>query len=108
MFVVGGQNGRNLERGLQAEYKRRGQHITGEWFKGDAVRELPSIADFANVYYGRHTVSLSEAWEGCEPLVDLYVAAHGNSPEAVDVKKCRAEFMWILDQAEKGLLTILS
>lgn len=108
LFVVGGQQGRNLERGIHAEYKRRGRHVRGEWFSGKAEDEIASIADFAKANYSHGLVSLSQAWGGCEPLVDLYVAAHVNTPHAVDVKKCRSEFLWIVEQAEKGALTVLS
>lgn len=108
LFVVGGQQGRNLERGIHAEYKRRGKHVRGEWFSGKAEGEISEIADFAKARYPDGIVSLSSAWEGCEPLVNLYMAAHVNTPQAVDVIKCRADFMWIVDQAATGALTVLS
>lgn len=108
LFVVGGQQGRNLERAIHAEYKRKGRHVRGEWFSGDPDREIATISDYAKTYYPAGVISLSAAWSGCEPLVDLYLAAHKGSPDAIDVHKCRSDFLWVVDQAEKGLLTVLS
>jgi hypothetical protein len=108
LVIIGGQNGRNLERSLHAEYKRRQAHVKGEWFTGDPIKELPFIRDFATLNYRGSVTSLSDAWDGCEPLVALYSAAHRDTANAVDMAKCRADFMWVLGQAEKGVLTVLS
>jgi len=108
LIVVGGQDGRNLERFILSEYKRKGRHVRGEWFSGDATKEMPIIRDLALTYYGSSVVSLSDAYEGCEPLVDLYIAANGNSPATIDMIKCRADFLWVVERADKNHLTVLS
>lgn len=108
IIVTGWQHGRNIERALISEYKRRGLHIRGEWFKGDADAEIPSIRDFVVSRYANNITTLKEAYDGCEPLVDLYVAANKNQRAAVDVLEYRRGFMWLVGQVESGDLTVLS
>lgn len=103
LFVVGNQEGRNVERGIQAELKRRDIHAKNEWFHGRAAQWWPAIADFTKARYGRHLVTLADAWEGCEPLVPLYVACHKGTERAIDVVDCRKEFLWVVDRAAEGL-----
>lgn len=103
MFVIGNQAGRNVERGIQSELKRQGIHEKGEWFRGSVQELWPQISEFARLRYGNCITSLSQAWDGCEPMVGLYLKVTEKSAVKHDVMGYRREFMWIVDQAEKGL-----
>lgn len=103
IFVVSGQEGRNVERGIHAELKRKGIHEKGEWFNGDAMDWWPHIAEFAKSRYRNFITSLSQAWDGCEPMVGLYLKMTEKTTFGKDVLDYRREFLWVIDQAEKGL-----
>lgn len=103
LFVIGNQEGRNVERGIQAELKRRGIHEKGEWFNGSVQDWWPHISEFARLRYGNCITSLSQAWDGCEPMVGLYLKVTEKTTFGKDVLDYRREFMWIVEQAEKGL-----
>lgn len=107
LFIVGGQAARNIERAIHTALKSEGAHVSGEWFRGDTPKRIAWIVDFAESRYGKHLVSLSEAYEGCEPIWRLYAAANWMTQEADMCEKARKDFLWVKSQAENGL-TILS
>lgn len=106
LIVVSGMYGRNVERGIQAELTRRGIHHRAEWFKGKPDAWWPVVDEFARARYGKWLTTLSDAWEGCEPMVSIYKAAMKAVPHASDVMELRRDFMWVVDQAEAGLTVV--
>lgn len=103
LAIIGGGYGRNVERAMQTHLRSMERHIRGEWFKAFTEKDVRLFCDFIGNRYASYVLSMSEAFEGCAPLLPLFRAIHRNTSWMETADKYEAQFMWVINKAEEGL-----